>query len=385
MIGLSQGIDVRRALRNSERPPAMPPRLNVVILGLSITSSWGNGHATTYRGLVRELTARRHDVLFLERNVEWYASNRDMPKPPYGRTRLYRSVSELKTRYKKEIANADLVIVGSYVPDGAVIGEWVCQIAQGVTAFYDIDTPITIAGLEKGDLGYLSRALVRKYNLYLSFTGGPILDRIETEFGSPMARPLYCSVDPSLYFPERTRIRWDLGYMGTYSDDRQPALDRLLVHPAREWKDGRFVVAGPQYPKSIKWPRNVKRSIHLSPAKHRSFYNAQRYTLNITRAQMVRAGYSPSVRLFEAAACGTPIITDSWRGLETILEPGKEVLVARSSADVLCYLKDLTESRRREIGDNARRVVLETHTARHRAIEIEQYYQELAGRSLAVA
>jgi len=133
MIGLSQGIDVQRALRSSARPPAMPPRLNIVILGLSITSSWGNGHATTYRGLVRELTARRHDVLFLERNAEWYASNRDMPKPPYGRTRLYRSVSELKTRYKKEIANADLVIVGSYVPDGAVIGEWVCQNAQGVT------------------------------------------------------------------------------------------------------------------------------------------------------------------------------------------------------------------------------------------------------------
>jgi len=385
MIGLSQSVDVGREARITSRPSAMPPRLNIVILGLSITSSWGNGHATTYRGLVRELTARKHDVLFLERDVEWYASNRDMPKPPYGRTRLYRSVSELKTRYRREIANADLVIVGSYVPEGVIVGEWVCRIAGGVTAFYDIDTPVTIAVLAKKDLGYLSRDLVQKYSLYLSFTGGPILDRIETEFGSPMARPLYCSVDPSMYFPERTCIRWDLGYMGTYSDDRQPGLGRLLMEPAREWKPGRFVVAGPQYPKKIKWTRNVKRFTHLSPARHRAFYNAQRYTLNITRVEMIQAGYSPSVRLFEAAACGTPIISDWWAGLETILEPGKQVLVARSSAEVLRYLKDFTESQRRQIGNNARQVVLEKHTARNRAIEIEQYYQEVAGRRLAVA
>lgn len=369
-----------------DRPlPGSRARLNIVILGLSITSSWGNGHATTYRALIRELAARKHHVLFLERNLEWYARNRDLPKPPFCRTELYKSVAELKAKFGKAVASADLVIVGSCVPEGALVGEWVCQTASGMTAFYDIDTPVTIARLEQGDLDYLSRALVRKYDLYLSFTGGPILDRIESEFGSAMARPLYCSVDPAMYFPERTAIRWDLGYMGTYGDDRQPALERLLLESSRQWKDGRFVVAGPQYPKSIKWPRNVKRFAHLSPAKHRAFYNAQRFTLNITRAQMVQAGYSPSVRLFEAAACGTPIISDSWPGLETILKPDKEILIADSSADVIDYLQTITESQRRRIGDNARRTVLAKHTAHHRVLEIEQYYHEAAGTRFAVA
>ena len=359
--------------------------MNIVILGLSITSSWGNGHATTYRAIVRELAARKHKVVFLERDVEWYASNRDLPKPPFCRVELYRTISELKTKFRRTVAGADLVIVGSYVPDGAVIGEWVCQVSSGVRAFYDIDTPVTIANLEHADLDYLSRALVRKYDLYLSFTGGPILDRIEGKFRSPMARPLYCSVDPALYFPERVPIRWDLGYMGTYSDDRQATLEQLLLGPARDWKEGRFALAGPQYPKSLRWPRNVKRYVHLSPVKHRKFYNAQRFTLNVTRAHMVEAGYSPSVRLFEAAACGTPIISDWWPGLETIFEPEREILVARSSADSLSYLQEMTESQRRRIGNQARRVVLEKHTARHRALEIEQYYQELTRSRLAVA
>ena len=359
--------------------------LNIVILGLSITSSWGNGHATTYRGIVRELAARKHKVLFLERDVEWYASNRDLPEPRFCRTELYKNLPELKARFRKAIAAADLVMVGSYVPEGAEIGEWVCRTASGVRAFYDIDTPVTVAKLEEGDLDYLSRALVRKYDLYLSFTGGPMLERIETKFGSPMARPLYCSVDPTLYFPEREPIRWDLGYMGTYSDDRQPTLERLLIEPAWAWNKGRFVVAGPQYPKRLKWPGNVKRYVHVSPAKHRAFYNAQRFTLNVTRAHMVEAGYSPSVRLFEAAACGTPIISDCWAGLESILVPGKEILVARSSNEMLAYLREVTESERRRIANRAREVVLEKHTARHRVLELETYYEELTGARRAVA
>ncbi|HWI57760.1 MAG TPA: glycosyltransferase, partial [Bacillota bacterium] len=295
--------------------------LKIVILGLSITSSWGNGHATTYRGLVRELTARGHSVLFLERDVEWYASNRDLPKPPFGRVALYSTLKQLKERFATAVRNADLVIVGSYVQEGRAIGEWVTRIAQGVTAFYDIDTPVTMANLSNGDLDYLSVALISRYQMYLSFTGGPILDLLEKRYGSPMARPLYCSVDTTLYFPEEREKKWELGYMGTYSEDRQPALDELLLEPARHWSQGRFVVAGPQYPKTIRWPRNVKRYIHLSPVKHRAFYNAQKFTLNITRADMIEAGYSPSVRLFEAAACGTPIISDFWEGLDSFFEP----------------------------------------------------------------
>ncbi|MDQ3459271.1 MAG: glycosyltransferase [Deinococcota bacterium] len=359
------------------------PGLRIVILGLSITSSWGNGHATTYRGLVRELCRRGHQVLFLERDVPWYAAHRDLPKPPYGRTELYADLESLERRFRADVQEAHLVIVGSFVPDGILVGDWVTRTAGGISAFYDIDTPVTLAKLAKGAADYLSAELVRRYDLYLSFSGGPVLERLERDYGAPLARPLYCSVDPALYYPETYpethEHRWDLGYMGTYSDDRQPPLERLLLEPARRSfgsnGGGRFVVAGPLYPATIDWPENVERLEHLPPAEHRAFYNAQRFTLNVTRADMVRVGYSPSVRLFEAAACGVPIISDLWEGLGAFFELGEEILVAESPEDSLRHL-ELAEGERRAVGERARARVLAEHTAAHRAAELEGYVLE---------
>ncbi|MBV9866239.1 MAG: glycosyltransferase [Abitibacteriaceae bacterium] len=356
------------------------PPLKIVILGLSLTSSWGNGHATTYRGLMRALCARGHDVLFLERDVPWYAANRDLPQPPYGRTALYEELAELKDCFTAEIQEADLVIVGSYVPEGVAVGNWVIQEAGGATAFYDIDTPVTLAKLERGDTEYISPELIPHYHLYLSFSGGPTLERLEQQYGSPMARPLYCAVDPDAYYPESQEVRWDLGYLGTYSDDRQPPLERLMLEPARQWSAGRFSVAGPQYPDSISWPSNVTRIEHLPPAQHRRFYNSQRFTLNITRADMIRAGFSPSVRLFEAAACGVPIISDYWEGLDSFFQFDQEILIARSAGDTLQYLQNLSEEQRQSIGQRARERVLAQHTAAHRAGELEGYVKDLFAR-----
>ncbi len=347
--------------------------MNIVILGLSITSSWGNGHATTYRGLVRELAARGHDVTFLERDVPWYADNRDLPHPPYGQTALYSSIAELQNKYISHIQVADAVIVGSYVPDGIEVGRWVQATATGRTAFYDIDTPVTLAALRRGDCAYLSQELIPGYGLYLSFAGGPTLGVLEREFGSPCALPLYCSVDPALYFSEEQQAQWDLGYMGTYSDDRQPPLERLMLDAARRWPTGRFCVAGPQYPDTIAWPANVTRVPHLPPVEHRAWYNAQRFTLNVTRADMVRMGWSPSVRLFEAAACGVPIISDFWEGLDTFFAPGEEIIISRGPEETLGALHDLSDEERRGIGRRARARVLAAHTAAHRAQELEGY------------
>jgi spore maturation protein CgeB len=359
------------------------PALRIVILGLSITSSWGNGHATTYRGLMRELVRRGHDVLFLERDVPWYSNSRDLPAPPYGRTRLYGDLEALRDSHEADVREADLVVVGSYVPDGVIVGDWVQSVARGITAFYDIDTPVTLAKLAGGDYEYLAPPQIARYDVYLSFTGGPTLRRLEREYGSPMARVLYCAFDPELYFPEEQPLDWDLGYMGTYSEDRQPTLEALLLDPARRWPAGRFSVAGPKYPEAVRWPANVDYTSHLPPRDHRAFYNRQRYTLNVTRADMIAAGWSPSVRLFEAAACATPIVSDCWKGIETIFAPQREILIASGAADVLRILQGMPERERQAMGRRARARVMAEHTAAHRAEQLESYALEALTRIAA--
>lgn len=350
--------------------------MNIVILGLSVTSSWGNGHATTYRSLIRGLEACGHSVLFLERDAEWYASNRDDPHPQGARTELYREFSELPARYEREVSQADLVIVGSFVPDGARVGAWVNSIAAGVTAFYDIDTPVTLAKLADGSADYITPELIPQFGIYLSFTGGPALRFLESRYGAPMARALYCSVDTQTYTPRIHCNRWDLGYLGTYSADRQPALEELLVEPARRSPNGRFAVVGPMYPDDIAWPGNVYRETHLSPREHPDFYGAQRFTLNITRTAMKRAGYSPSVRLFEAGACAAPIVSDWWEGLDSLFEIGREALVAENAEDVLRILRETTEAERIAIGAAARKRILAEHTPERRARQLEAYVLE---------
>jgi spore maturation protein CgeB len=355
-------------------------RFRIVLLGLSITSSWGNGHASTYRALVRALAARGHDVLFLERDVPWYAAHRDLPLPPFARTALYGSLDELDARYRDEMRQADCVVVGSYVPDGTAVGDWVLAHAAGVRAFYDIDTPITLAALDRGDATYVAPRQVRDYDLYLSFTGGPLLDRLETSHGARRARAFYCSFDPSEYYPAPGRPSWDLGYLGTYSDDRQPALDALLLQPARRLPRARFEVAGAAYPEGIDWPANVAHVEHVPPREHRAFYSAQRFTLNVTRAAMVQSGHSPSVRLFEAAACAVPVISDRWPGLETFFTPGQEIFVADGAEDVLRLLRDVSDAERRAVGMRARQRVLRAHTPMHRVLELERLIAEVRGR-----
>lgn len=355
-------------------------KLRIVILGLSITSSWGNGHATTYRALIKALCHRGHEVLFLERETPWYRDHRDMPRPPFAVTHLYHSIDELQERWSGALQNADLVIVGSYVPDGIAVVKFAQRQAGGLVAFYDIDTPVTLAALAAGSCKYLAADLIPNFDFYLSFTGGPVLRRIEDEFGATAARVLYCGVDPDCHRPASLAPRWDLGYLGTYSADRQPGLDRLICVPARGWPAGRFAVAGSLYPSEIRWPGNLERIEHIDPAGHAAFYARQRFTLNVTRADMICCGYSPSVRLFEAAACGTPIISDWWAGLDKIFYPDREILIAESADDVLRYLRELTENRRLQLAHRARERVLGWHTAENRAATLKSYVADARHR-----
>ena len=356
--------------------------MRLVVLGLSLSSSWGNGHATTWRALLAALSARGHEITFLERDQPWYRAHRDLADPGFCRLAFYDGVGDLE-RFMGEIRAADAVLVGSYVPEGVEVARRVQRTAHGVTAFYDIDTPVTLARLAAGDREYLAPEAVPGFDVYFSFSAGRALEVLESRFGARAARALYCAVDAGAYRPVETPLRWDLGYLGTYSDDRQPALERLLVEPARRLPDRRFVVAGPMYPDTIDWPANVERIDHLPPAEHVAFYCAQRYTLNVTRADMVRLGHSPSVRLFEAAACAVPVISDRWRGLDEVFRPGREIVIADTSDEVVARLDGTDDDARRAMGRAARARVLAGHTAEHRAATLERELAAAAARRAA--
>jgi spore maturation protein CgeB len=358
--------------------------MKIVIFGLSITSSWGNGHATTLRALCQALHRRGHNIVFYERDQEWYASNRDMPGPPFCQVRFYESWRKILPQVRSDLRDAEVGMVGSYVPDGIAALDELLDSSTPVKAFYDIDTPITVSHLRtRGATDYLLPRHLAALDVYFSFTGGPLLRELQTRFDVRFAVPLYCSVDPERHreLPVSPEFACEMSYMGTYAPDRQPKLDELLCAAALRLPAKRFIVAGPQYPESVSWPHNVERVLHLSPRFHASFYCSSRLTLNVTRRDMVMAGYSPSVRLFEAAACGATIVSDNWPGLETFFVPGREVLLPASANDVVRYIADYDPAELRRIGRAARERALAGHTSEIRAREFENAIEQAMAKS----
>ncbi len=349
--------------------------MKIVIFGLSITSSWGNGHATTYRALLCALKGRGHRIVFFERDQEWYASNRDMPEPPFCDVRIYDDWKDATSSIRRELAEADIAIVGSYFPDALPAIQEVFDSPTETKAFYDIDTPITVAKLRAGDNEYLTPDLVSGFDIYFSFTGGPLLSILRSEFGAQKAVPLYCSFDADKhrFCAIQSDYSSDLSYMGTYAPDRQDKLEKLFCAVAWQFPTKKFLLAGPQYPAELHWPPNLRRITHLEPRFHPAFYSSSKFTLNLTRGKMAEAGYSPSVRLFEAAGYGATIVSDKWGGLETFFTPGDEILVADSADQVASYLRDMSDTEIREIGQRAQQRVFAEHSSQHRAVEFEEY------------
>ncbi len=353
--------------------------MRISILGLTITSAWGNGHATTYRSLCRALHARGHSIRFLEKDVSWYRGHRDLPAPNFCKVALYTAWGEARSSLLEIATASDLIIIGSYFPDGVAAAPYLFEHARCPVFFYDIDTPITIERLRTGGSTEALRAEdIPRFDAYLSFTGGPLLSEIESRFGAQRAVPFYCSVDPELHQPRPAgdRFRCALSYLGTYSPDRQPKLQRLLVAPAEQMPADRFILAGAQYPDTIGWPNNLWRWEHVPPSEHADVYCSSRFTLNLTRDHMVAAGWSPSVRLFEAAACGAAIISDIWPGLDQLLTPGEEVLLASGTEDVVRLLQQTTEQQRQQIGAAARTRVLREHSSEARAAQLERIAED---------
>jgi spore maturation protein CgeB len=349
--------------------------MKLVIFGLSISSSWGNGHATLWRGLCRALTRASHDVVFFERDTSYYRRARDLERLEAGELVLYASWEEVRARALAELRSADAAIVTSYCPDGAAASELLLEVERGVRVFYDLDTPVTLAALETGvQPAYLpSRGLV-DFDLVLSFTGGRALTLLKERLGARQVEVLYGHVDPWLHHPAPVNQHWlaQLSYLGTYAADRQAKLEELLLAPAAAQPDARFSIGGSMYPEPQRFPGNVLHIPHLPPADHAAFFCSSRLTLNVTRETMARLGYCPSGRLFEAAACGVPLLSDAFEGLELFFEPGREIQVVQDREDVLRALA-LPDGVLREQADRAFQRVQAEHTAERRAQQLLRF------------
>jgi spore maturation protein CgeB len=355
--------------------------MKIVIFGLTITSSWGNGHATLWRGLCRALIERGHRVVFFEHDVPYYASTRDLRELPGGELRLYRDWSEARQAARGHLRDADVGIVTSYCPDALEASELV-QESRALGVFYDLDTPVTLEALRSGEpVAYLGEPGLRDYDLVLSYTGGGTLDELRERLHAKRVAPLYGHVDPDVHHPVAPSddYRCDLSYLGTYASDRQEALEALFVRPARCFPSRRFILGGAQYPHDFPWTSNIFFRQHLPPDLHPAFFCSSRMTLNVTRRAMARMGFCPSGRLFEAAACGVPLLSDCWEGLETFFAPGEEIVVARTTEQAVGALT-LGDAELGRIARAARERTLAEHTSARRAAELERIIAETRAR-----
>jgi spore maturation protein CgeB len=351
--------------------------VKITFFGLTISSSWGNGHATPYRAIIRALHSMGHTIHFFEKDVPYYRSRRDFDNCEYCDLTFYTDWQQVRCQALEQVRDSDVVITASYLPDGAQINDEILNVSGPIHVFYDLDTPITLSALQSSDVEYLRASQLAEFDLVLSFTGGPILKELGQKHGVRIARPLFGCVDPDEYqhVPASPKFICDLSYMGTYAADRQPKVDELFLEPARRDREKQFVLAGSLYPWGWQWPANVRRIEHIAPHDHPRFYSSSCITLNITRAEMARWGWCPSGRFFEAAACSTPLITDAWAGLDTFFDLDQEVTVVASAADVERALAR-PAAELCAMAARARARTLEEHSGAVRARQLLAYLEE---------
>jgi spore maturation protein CgeB len=351
--------------------------VKITIFGLTLSSSWGNGHATPYRALIRALNRLGHRVHFFEKDVPYYRSRRDFDSCGYCDLTLYSDWTSIRDHALSAAADSDVVMTASFLPEGCRINDEVLDLSRPLHVFYDLDTPVTLANLRQGEIEYVGARQLAEFDLVLSFTGGEVLAELEKHYRAPMVRTLYGCVNPDEYYrvAPLPDFQCDLSYMGTYSADRQAKLDELLLEPSRRHLEKTFLLAGSLYPWNWQWPKNVRRMEHVAPAEHSRFYSSSRITLNITRGEMAANGWCPSGRFFEAAACGTPLITDQWEGLDSFFDLRNELRIVSGAADVEDAL-NAPDAELQLMAARARQRTLDEHTGTVRARQLLQYLQE---------
>ncbi len=343
--------------------------MKFVVFGLSISSAWGNGHATLLRGLFRELYGMGHEVHFFEKNTPYYASHRDAGEFRFVNLHLYSEWDGVREKAARLLTTADAAIVTSYCPDGAEASGMVLSANVPRSIFYDMDTPVTLSRLERGEtVPYLPIEGLTGFDLVLSYTGGRVLEALQSKLGARRTATLYGWVDPEAYHEVVSRAEFEsnLSYLGTYSADREATFKTFLLEPARSIANRQFTVGGAMYSQRQLWPNNIRYFEHVAPADHCAFYSSSYLTLNITRGSMAAMGYCPSGRLFEAAACGTAVLSDWWVGLDTFFKPAEEILIAESTSDAISAITS-DQGELKAIANRARERALACHTARIRA------------------
>jgi spore maturation protein CgeB len=360
--------------------------MHLVIFGLTISSSWGNGHATLWRGLLQAMTRRGHTATFYERDVPYYAGARDgWPVPEGLSVRLYDDFDSTRREFVKDTSDADVAIVTSYCPDGLAASDHILQ-SNALRVFYDLDTPVTLTALSHGAAPTYLPPCLSGFDLVLSYTGGRALEELRHQLGAHRVLPLYGWVDPSVHHPvpSISTFRNSLSYLGTFAADRQAGVEEFFLKPARALPSETFLLAGAQYPEGFPWSTNIRFARHLEPAQHAAFFCSSRATLNVTRRAMAAYGHCPSGRLFEAAACGTAVISDQWDGLDEFFSPGAEILLVQNSNDVIAALS-LSDTELKRVGEAARERTLRDHTATARAIHLERLLEETRSTNTSVA
>ena len=352
--------------------------MKLVIFGLTLSSSWGNGHATVWRALLAALHERHHRIVFFEADTPYYAEHRDLPEPAFAKLHLYSSWDAVAELVNAELGDADVAVISSYFRHAAEASQLVLSSKARIRVFYDLDTPVTLSQFSADCRpAYLPPGELGDFDLVFSFTGGPALKELRSRLGARRVSPLYGSVDPTRYSPVGPvwQYRCDLSYLGTYAPDRQHSLEGLFVGAAELLPGGRFLLGGPLYPSGFPWKRNIWHISHVSPEEHPRFYCSSKATLNVTRAVMAKMGYCPSGRLFEAAACGTLILSDYWAGIDEFFVPGREIMIVRNAEEVLAALA-LPDDERSRVANAGRQRALKCHTGSHRAREFEQALAE---------
>ena len=361
--------------------------MKITFFGLTISSSWGNGHATPLRAVLRALAGMGHEITFFERDATYYAQHRDLPEPKFSTLRIYDDWLNVRREALQCVRSSDVVVTTSYLPEGGAVLDELLAIEGPMFVYYDLDTPVTISTLRLGgEPEYVAPHQLSAFDLVLSFTGGKTLDILRNEHGVRRAEALYGCVDPDVHYRTERSNHFgnDFGYLGTYAHDRHAKLEKFFFGAARRLPQQKFMVVGSMFPEGMNWPVNVWYKPHAAPTLHPAFYSSSRATLNITRQAMADFGHCPSGRFFEAAACGTPVISDRFAGIEEFFDREREIAVVDSTEDVVAALSR-SDADLRAMAERARQRTLDEHTGAVRARQMIAAIERAALREQAEA